>query len=562
MMKKNDHVLINARHPPLFAVLSMVLFLLQACSTDRLSDTSGSETGNGKVTGCIVDSAGRRLSNAEVILLPKNYDPCKNNDSILRDTTNASGIYSFSCHFGKYTIQSMHLYNRKRSYCDNVNMETAELVLPDDTLKVPGSITITLPSNGDLQDGYFYIPGTTIYSFPDKNSGFAVLDSVPAACITAVCYAQKDNSQIRVIRNNVQVIAGSSVDILYPAWQYARPIYLNTTSSGALISESVTNFPILLRLTRKNFIFNQSDNHGSDILFTNLNGLPLPFEIERWDTGSGSAEIWVNVDTIRANSDSQQITMFWGNPSADNRSNGPIVFDTAKGFQGVWHLNEDRSKGADSIKDGTVNNSNGSWVGNEISAVDGVIGRALKFGGSTGGEESYVKLPNAANLDYHGSITISCWVRFNESSPDSFNIIGKYSFCEGNYGACIINGYSLFCKKQRSIQLRIGFGTSLFFYIESDIRITDTGWHYIVGMFHSGKMTLCIDDTRKDIDLPETPVPSLAAGFIGGKSFADGGYPFVGEIDEVRISNVLRTSSWITLNYLNQKSSDALVQWK
>jgi hypothetical protein len=166
---------------------------------------------------------------------------------------------------------------------------------------------------------------------------------------------------------------------------------------------------------------------------------------------SGIAEIWVNVDTIRVNSDSQYITMLWGNPSADNALVGSSVFDTANGFQGVWHLNENLSTSTDSVRDRTSNNNHGSWVENEISAVDGAIGGALKFNGSTSGNESYVKLPNATNLDYHGNITISCWVRLNESSADSFNIAGKYSFCEGNHGECITNGYSLFCRKQRSI---------------------------------------------------------------------------------------------------------------
>jgi hypothetical protein len=104
-------------------------------------------------------------------------------------------------------------------------------------------------------------------------------------------------------------------------------------------------------------------------------------------------------------------------------------------------------------------------------------------------------------------------------------------------------------------------GSDLFFFLESVVSITDTGWHYIAGIFKSGMMILFIDDTRVDCVFPETPVPSRGEGFIGGKSFFDGTESFAGEIDEVRISNTVRTSDWIKLNYMNQKFGDALTKW-
>ncbi|MBN1760722.1 MAG: DUF2341 domain-containing protein [Chitinispirillaceae bacterium] len=548
----------NLHQSVAFATLALPVFTALTCSTGIVSGTSGSETGNGKICGCIVDVSGGRQSDVQVILLPKDYDPNKSSDPVLLDTTDTSGNYFFLCDPGSYTLQSIHLHDRTRAYSDSVIVAANETELPPDTLKIPGSITVSLPDDGSFQDGYFYIPGTTIYSFPDRTSGSAVLDSVPAARIAAVCYAETGSDEVRVIRNNVQVAAGGSVDILYAEWKYSRMIYLNTTSSGASIENNVTDFPVLLRLTRQNFTFGQSFGNGADLLFANSDGVPLPFEIERWDADSCIAEVWVKVDTVRANSDSQYITMFWGNPTVDNASNGATVFDTANGFQGVWHLNEDPSSGADALRDRTGNSGHGTLVGNDIRVVSGAVGRALEFGG----EEAYVELPDATNLDYHGTITISCWVRFNENSPDSFNITGKYSFCEEAINECVITGYSLFCSSRRTIQLRVGFGTSLFFFLESDVRITDTGWHYIAGMFQSGVMTLFIDDKRKYCDFPETPVPSPEAGFIGGKSFFDGTASFTGEIDEVRIGSTARTPDWIRLNYLNQKNSDALVMWK
>jgi hypothetical protein len=302
--------------------------------------------------------------------------------------------------------------------------------------------------------------------------------------------------------------------------------------------------------------------NGSDVLFINSKGVRLPFEIERWDADSGSAEVWVTVDTIRGKSDSQYITMLWGNPAALNAAGGSKVFDTANGYQGVWHLNEDPSTGPNAFKDRTSNANHGTPVGNGIKPTNGAIGPALDFDGATGAETSYVKLPNAANLDYHDTVMISCWVSLKTNSPDSFYIVGKFSYCENDGGACFISGYSLFCSSRRTIQLRVGLGRNLFIYLESAIRITDTDWHSIAGIFHMGRMSLFIDGFRTDFDFPDTPVLSTAAGFIGGKSFFGGTGPFRGAIDEVRICNCTRTSDWIKLNYLNQKQHDALVVWK
>ncbi len=561
-MKKNKCLLRFVHRSVILTAATLVLSSSLRCSTQTVSGTSGSETGNGRVSGCIVDTVGKSRSGVQVILLPSTYDPLKGGDSLQLDTTDTSGKYLFTCNPGSYTLQSVHLSEGTKSYSDSVIVDTNEVVLAPDTLKVPGVITIALPENGTMEDGYFYIPGTTIYSLPEGNRNTVIMHSVPAACITSVCYTETGNDEVRVIRNNVPVTPGDSIFIHHPEWKYARPVYINTSSSGVRITEDVTDFPIVVRLSKPIFAFEQFAEDGSDLLFTNPDGLPLPFEIEHWDPIGGSAEVWVRVDTIRADSDSQYIMILWGRPSPGPNSGESMVFDTANGYQGVWHLNEDPVSGTDSVGDVTVNHRHGTWKGTQFSTVQGAIGPALGFGSPTGAGESCIELPNETQLDYHGAITISCWVRLTESSPDSFNIAGKYSFGEEPSGAYIFNGYALFCSSRRTIQLRIGFGESSFFYVESDGSIADTGWHHIAATFQPGRITLFVDAAGQEYTLPETPVPSSGKGFIGGRQFFDGTEPFTGEIDEVRISNTVRTTDWIRLCYMNQKQNSALLVWK
>jgi hypothetical protein len=48
---------------------------------------------------------------------------------------------------------------------------------------------------------------------------------------------------------------------------------------------------------------------------------------------------------------------------------------------------------------------------------------------------------------------------------------------------------------------------------------------------------------------------------VAATDTAEGKCPFLGKIDEVRISNSAKNTDWIKLCYMNQKTSDALVKW-
>ena len=75
--------------------------------------------------------------------------------------------------------------------------------------------------------------------------------------------------------------------------------------------------------------------------------------------------------------------MYWGNEDAQDRSNAAAVFDTASGFQGVWHLAGDQNE-----YDATAN----SYDGVAYGRLSGIIGK-----GSFDGTSSHIKMPNTAN---------------------------------------------------------------------------------------------------------------------------------------------------------------------
>ena len=164
----------------------------------------------------------------------------------------------------------------------------------------------------------------------------------------------------------------------YATWAHSRRLLLNTSSTGADISGDVVNFPILLRLNPGNFsYFSQTADGGKDVRFSTSEGTHLPYQIERWVDGTANndtAEIWIRVETIYGDNFNQSIVMYWGKTGTADSSNGAAVFDTANGFQAVWHMGE----GSDDAVDATVNNYDASRSG-DAARIAGGIGRGDRY---------------------------------------------------------------------------------------------------------------------------------------------------------------------------------------
>jgi hypothetical protein len=209
----------------------------------------------------------------------------------------------------------------------------------------------------------------------------------------------------------------TSVSML-PGRQFSKRLFLNTTAAGADVAENVYAFPLLVRLasdTLSNpgsipFDFGQARDSGQDLLFSKHDGTQLSYEIEQWDSAGGEAAVWVLVDTVYGNSDSQHLLMHWGastDSAAQSRSNGAAVFDTANGFAGVWHLNVSETDSTREFPDATANGNHGSRRGG-VAGANGLMAQALTFDGI----DDMVWIDSSASLDMAGSnCTISAWVR-------------------------------------------------------------------------------------------------------------------------------------------------------
>jgi hypothetical protein len=547
----------------LLLVLLVGVLLQQCTRISSLSGTSsGSETTNGYVTGSIAKSDGTIASHVQVMLIPSMYNPVRDKPitSPMIDTTDDSGTFHFIvADSGSFMMEGVHIADRTRLLLTGITVKHDTVRVPRGILGGCGVVKIMLSDDIDKKLEYFYIAGTTAFSFLNGGSAYALLDSIPAGIIPTVNYATTTGTASEVVRYSITIEQGDTTIIENPQWKYSRALHLNTSASGADVSGSVYDFPVVIRLNSALFDFSKAQADGRDIRFTKADNVFLPYEIERWDAVNQQAEIWVKVDTVHGGDSDQAIMMYWGNDKAADFSSGAAVFDTEAGFQGVWHLNE---TGNDPALDATANGYNGMAYHMSADPSIGVIGKARAFDG----DSSYITMPNTAsgklNFPEDGIFTISAWVYADTLDSTYRTIAGKghqqyflqLTFFPGNKPWWEFSNFRETSKWNMSTSTATGKqwvlltgvvqGSSQYLYCNGEL-VADTTTNYSQNVSRDAS-----DD------------------FAIGRFFKKAGIPiyeycyFKGKIDEVSVSSIARNRDWIRLCYMNQRSDDKLVQFK
>ena len=111
-------------------------------------------------------------------------------------------------------------------------------------------------------------------------------------------------------------------------WKYRRRIVITELSGNTL-----TDFQVKIVLTPDNFDYSKVKSNGEDIRFTDDDGTTLlSYWIEQWNP-VGESIIWVKVPSIPASS-STSIYIYYGNPTANSKSNGDETFEFFDDFIG------------------------------------------------------------------------------------------------------------------------------------------------------------------------------------------------------------------------------------
>ncbi|NLL13599.1 MAG: DUF2341 domain-containing protein [Fibrobacter sp.] len=544
----------------ILAVLS--ISLITVCNSP---DTAGAttETTNG-IAGCIRNKDNTVAANTIVKLFVHDYNPMADTSeyAILIDTTDIDGNFSFRrIRSGNYSVLARNEKQGTSAMLRDITVpEDSINEIPSFSLDKNGSILVQFHSLSIMDSGsYLYIPGTDIVAVIKKADDSILLSEIPSGSFKELILIRSENKRTNILRNELEIRPDTTINIEKPLWKFSRQIILNTTSSGADIKGDIRNFPVLIRLNAANFDFSQAMPGGKDLLFSAKNKSILPYQIERWDENSGQAEVWVKIDTIFGNAE-QSIIMYWGNPEATLQKTDQVVFDTADGFQCVWHLGEN----ADSVYDATANGYHGYRFGN-ISRAFGIIGFAQRFD-SSGAYCDMGNVFNPANSDF----TISAWAKRADTGLQAIIVKSNGDKPNDTYGWNLSFGLSnqlhFFTATAGTTWAEAG-SFDLWSDLNSPI-IDSTSWHHVAVVISRSDNERCrcyidgVDVTggyRGNIS-EITSIFNKLPLRIGSE--ADGDYKLTGSIDECVISNVARSEEWIRLCFINQGPDDRLVSFK
>ena len=552
----------------LYLLLTSLQLLFFSCTTDLTGGTSTSE--NGRVAGVVFNENGTPASQAEVVLLPAGYNPVKDTGDMVTDTTDSSGTYNFptkNIKAGEYSILSKHSTNGTRAFTNNIIVvsDTDSVAVDLLTLKKPGSIKIAVPAEASDRSGYVYIPGTTNSVSVKSGSKYVILDSVPVGTVESIIFDVSDSLSSSVLQFTIdmEVQTEDTATLFITGWKYNRELHLNTSASGADISNTLYNFPVLIRLNAQNFNFSEATSLGKDLLFVKEDGTYLPYEIERWDAQGGRAEIWLKVDTLAGNSITT-ITMHWGNQGGSGGNDSTPVFDTADGFSAVWHLGE----AGDSVRDAGENNLHGVRIGS-VTRSEGAIGYGQRFAADTAAD-GYFSMGNVLNLEDE-SLTISAWIKRSGGGLETIIAKSDGKDPSAEYGWNVTFGIH---DELHAYAASGGteWGDTASFDIQSTIEepaVTDTTkWHFVTLVIDRASNNRCklyldgvnITDAMRG-DISQVGYLENTADLRIG-SEGDGDFQWTGSIDECIVAHKVRSDDWIRLCYSNQGSDDRLVEFK
>lgn len=328
-------------------------------------------------------------------------------------------------------------------------------------------------------------------------------------------------------------------------------------------AEDFIDFPVLVRLDGSNIPLAHLNSTAQIGIYSADLSTKLSYEIENWNPES-DCNIWIKVPSILAGS-AAQFYIYYGYSSTVPLSSHDTNVWTDN-FLGVWHFNE--SSGT-SYADSSPGHFNGGLTGNTQSytaptPTAGRIGGGQLYDDVTDG----IAAPPVSTTSVGAApFTISMWTNLSSVAN------AKRFFDKGGPGAW---GFDARTINSGDIQVEIkaaseSFPDFMISTIDTNIGINNWDWWCFT---HDGTFTTV------DNDFFNFRNASNLSGSTGGTNTGNGSYHgdagayfhigcanynvtdgFNGIIDEVRISSVQRSQSWITAQYQSMTQDPAFITY-
>ena len=308
-------------------------------------------------------------------------------------------------------------------------------------------------------------------------------------------------------------------------WNYRKKITIQKTK----VSGSLTNFPVLVSLTTDSDLASHARTDGYDILFTSATQAKIPYERETYNNSTGQLVAWVKVPALSSSADTV-IYLYYGNAGAADQQDATNVWDD--NYKMVQHLSDLTTS---TTKDSKNSNNGTKYAANSpIETTDAKIWRAQSFNGTT----DFINTGNDPTLQISSAITVEGWF--------------KSSVANDNWDKIASKGNSVWSLEAKDDQGHYGFTVYDSTWNTARAGTYTTGvWNYVVGTYSTSDHTIrayvngVLGTTATATQITNYNAYNL---YLGAIPDASGNY-VNGIIDEVRVSNVVRSADWIATSY-------------
>ena len=316
-------------------------------------------------------------------------------------------------------------------------------------------------------------------------------------------------------------------------WHYRKQIAVDTTPQGAGINQALGRTALLVRLHTGNFTFDGVKEDGSDLRFVAADDKTvLNHQIESFDALMGMALIWVDVPNVEGGQ-RQDIWMYYGNQKAPATGNGQLTFDP--NYTALYHF--DGTTGTPAKDTTAYGNTAQSATG---AAIDGVVGRALQFSGQP------LLLPASPSLQHNAgsAFTFSAWLRLDQANGEQL----------------------ILARREGANSLLVGVNQGVPFVEIDGQRAVATQalnpgqWQHVALTAEGTKVSLFING-REGATLAQAMPAFNSVMAIGADLSPSAFQPFVGAIDELRLSKVARPAPLLLADATAQGAESKLVAY-
>ncbi len=338
-------------------------------------------------------------------------------------------------------------------------------------------------------------------------------------------------------------------------WRLRKQITIDFNQVDA----NLTGFPVLINLATDAELAASAQIDGDDILFTLSDEITkIPHEIEFFDPGTGELVAWVNVPSVSASVDTD-IYMYYDNATVGSQQDVLNVWDA--NYVQVLHLKEAPNGALDELNDSTGSGNHGQTFSMGAgNSVDAQIGKGLNFVRADALDQ--VRVYDSASLDGTADEgTLEYWAYFVAAPPPStYYLIMvhslRFSGSRGMEHAWRDDDNFFMYANTGDPGGETWSGTSLHGFVAGRWHHVVWRWQRVPGQDHD----LFTDGISRAFDIADnsanwTVDATMDDWYYGGTADRNDRW-FDGRMDEVRVSNIMRSDAWISTEHNNQSDPD------